>query len=348
MSSESTLTPVPRYRQILRKELPPHFLQPDNWHLVWFLPHTAIIGGSLWALSAFFTWWLAPILVVLIGHSMGCLGFLAHEICHGGAIKNKKLRHFLAGLAFSPFGIGPYLWSRWHNGEHHGNTQHRELDPDRLFLLEEYKESGILKWLYQLSPILRNIVIFGFFSVTMTQHNFFVLLGYMKDKKTTRSERATILFQFALPKVLWIGGTLLLGWHVLLLGYVVPLLIANAMVISYIATNHFLNPLADESDVLGSSLSVTLPRWLGWLDVMHSRFGAHVAHHLFPQAPSRYSRQIEEHIARLWPDRFHIMPLHKALGLLWNTPWVYDEPGTHLVNPRQQTKSPTLGNGLEP
>jgi len=337
---------VPRYRQVLRAEVPEHLLKPDNLHLLWFIPHSAIIGAGLWALTQHFTWWTAILATLLIGHSFGCLGFLAHEICHGGAMKNRFFRHLLGGIAFSPFAIGPYLWSRWHNGEHHGNTQHKELDPDRLFLVDEYKDNAILKWLYRMSPLARNLVIFGFFSLMMTQHNLTMVFTYLKDPKSTPRDRATILFQFFLPKLLWIGGTALLGWQVLVFGYLIPLLIGNAIVIGYIATNHFLNPLADESDVLATSLSVTHPRWLGWLDVLHCRFGAHVAHHLFPHAPARNGRKIEAHIARLWPERYHEMRMTRALKLLWDTPWVYDNAGEKLVDPERGTTHPTLGSGL--
>jgi fatty acid desaturase len=336
----------PRYRQILKRELPEHYLRPDNSHLVWMAVHVLIVGASLALMSAYFRWWLAPFLGLVIGHSVSCLGFIAHEICHGGTVKNKKLRHLLTGIAFSPFGIGPYLWSRWHNASHHGHTQHAELDPDRLFLIHEYQQNGVLKWLHRMAPWARNTVIFSFFSLMMTQHNITMAIAYLRDKDSSVRDRAVILFQLLLPKALWITGTALMGWEVLLLGYVLPLLIGNAIVISYIATNHFLNPLADENDVLASSLSVTLPKGFGWLDAMHCRFGAHVAHHLFPNAPSRYAREIEAKVAQLWPDRFHVMPWGKALKLLAQTPWVYDKDGESLVNPESGDTKPTLGKGL--
>ncbi|MFY9233473.1 MAG: fatty acid desaturase [Fimbriimonadaceae bacterium] len=338
---------IPRYRQELKKTLPAHYLKADNRHLLWLIPHVGIIAGSLWLMSTWFSWWLAPFLGILIGHSLGCLGFIAHETCHGGAIKNKTLRHLLTGIAFSPFGIGPYLWSRWHNAEHHGHTQDSGLDPDRLFQINEYRENAILKWLYRMSPLARNVVIFGFFSLMMSQHNVSMAIAYLRDPKTTWRERIIILYQFLLPKAFWVVLTVMLGWQILLMGYVLPLLVANALVISYIATNHFLNPLADEDDVLASSLSVTMPRGFRWLDAMHLHFGAHVAHHLFPQSPSRHARKIERELKRLWPDRYHEMPITKALALLWKTPWVYDEDGKALIDPEQNTTSPTLGHGLK-
>lgn len=337
---------IPPYRKILKEIVPAEYLKPDNTHLWWLIPHFAIIFGSFALLALFPVWWLFATLPLVIGHSFGCLGFIAHEICHGGAMANKKLRHLLAGIAFSPFGIGPFLWSKWHNAEHHGHTQHADIDPDRLFLLEEYQNKPVLKWLYQRSKTARNLAIFGFYTLMMTEQNFTAMTRYLGNPEVSKKDKTTILIEFILPNVFWIGLSLMLGWQVLVFGFIVPMLIANFMVISYISTNHFLNPLVDESDVLASSLSVTLPKWLGWLDVLHSHFGAHVSHHLFPQAPSRHSRKVERIIAEQWPHLFHEMPITRALKLLWDTPWIYDETGKALIDPHKQELIPTLGNGL--
>ena len=346
MSNLTGAEAIPRYRQILRHELPAHYLKADNSHLLWLIAHVALIAVCIWALANHFTWWLAPLLTLAIGHSFACLGFVAHETCHGGALKNQKLRHLLTAVAFSPFAIGPYLWSRWHNATHHGHTQDADLDPDRLFLIDEYKNNPVLKWLYGMSPRARNFVIFSFFSMMMTQHNITMAITYLKDPKSTSRDRATILYQFLLPKAMWIGLTASMGWGVLVFGYVLPLLVGNAIVISYISTNHFLNPLADENDVLASSLSVTWPKWLKWVDVMHLHFGAHVAHDLFPHAPTRHARKIEAKIAQLWPDRYHEMRIGSALRLLGETPWVYAAGGQQLVNPETGDTTGTLGQGL--
>lgn len=339
---------IPRYRQIVRSNVDPKLLKADNLHLLWMPVHLTVIGVCLWLLTVHFSYWTAPFLALIVGHSFACLGFVAHEVCHGGAVKNKTFRHLLTGICFSPFAIGPYLWSRWHNTEHHGNTQDKELDPDRLFMLDEYKNNPVLRFLYKRGPLFRNLVIFGFFSMMMSQHNVTCIIKYMGESKSTLRDRATMMFQFIFPNLLWIGGTALLGWPVLVFGFVIPLLVANTIVISYIATNHFLNPLADESDVLASSLSVTWPKSLIWVDTLHCHFGAHVAHHLFPHAPTRHARELESKLAQLWPDRFHSMPFGQALKLLWRTPWVYDNAGVALVNPETGSQSPTLGLGLTP
>jgi fatty acid desaturase len=346
---EPPVQKIPNYRNTVKKQIPDRWLKPDYFNLLWFLPHVALIGVSFWLLTAHFSYWTAPLLSLVIGHSMGCLGFLGHDITHGGTIRNGFIRDLLGGIAFSAFGIGPHLWRKWHNADHHGNTQIEGVDPDHLFTVEHYKHNPILKWLYKLSPLARNAVIFGSFSFRMCQHNFILLGKYVKSPKSSKRDRVVMIIQPIIQMGAWVTLTYLVGGFTLVLwGYLLPLAVANAIAICYIATNHFLNPLADERDVLASSLSVTLPRWLSWLDAWHQSFGAHVAHHLFPQAPARYVRKIEEKVAQEYPDRYHCMPLFTALKMLWKTPWVYDEEGTNLVNPRTREASPTLGHGMDP
>ena len=321
ISPDKTST-IPNYRQQLKKALPPEYLKPDHWNLLWFPFHFGVIGLCYWALHAHFSYWLAPIAALAIGHSFGCLGFLAHDVCHGGSVKNPIARDLLAGLGFSSLWIGPYLWRRWHNAEHHNNTQIEGLDPDHLFTMEDYQKNLILQALYALHPLARNIVIFSSFSYRMTQQSLRMFFTYLFSPKSTNFQRLVLIAELVVPLVAWVALSLSLGRQVLIWGYIIPVYIANAIVISYIATNHFLNPLADERDVLATSLSVTLPAGLRWLDPIHSYFGAHVAHHLFPGAPARYTRQIDAKAAELWPDRYHEMPITTALAMLWRTPWV--------------------------
>jgi len=152
--------------------------------------------------------------------------------------------------------------------------------------------------------------------------------------------------QMLVAATAWIALTWSLGPQVFVWGYVVALMVANALVISYIATNHFLNPLADERDVLATSLTVTLPKRLKWLDSWHQYFGAHVAHHLFPGASANNIRLIEAKAEELFPDRYHSMSIFRALQLLWQTPWIYEDNET-LYDPVRDERTKTLGHGLK-
>jgi fatty acid desaturase len=338
------LSAIPDYRRELKKVLPPHVFKPHPESIVWLFINLVIVGATLALMITKFNYAWAWLGSIVIGHSFGAMGFAAHEICHGSAIKGKNIRPLLAGIGFSPLWIGPYLWTKWHNAEHHNNTQVEGIDPDHLFTMETYQTSRALRALYRLSPIARNLVIFGSFCFRMTQQSMRMWISYFRTAKSFR-ERWTLIWQLVLPIAFWTAVTLPFGTNIFVFGYIIPLLIANTVAIGYIATNHFLNPLADEKDCLETSLSVTLPKSLGWLDKWHCYFGAHVAHHLFPGVPARHARMIEEKCAELWPDRFHSMPLHKALKALWDTPWVYDGR-TQLRDPQTGEVSGTLGHGL--
>lgn len=337
---------IPNYRNQVKKALPAHVFQPEYKNLLWYAFHGGILAGGLYLLTAHFSFWTAPFIAIVMGHAFACLGFLSHDVAHGGSIKNLVLRDLIAGIGFSPFAIGPYLWRRWHNADHHNNTQVEGIDPDHLFTMQDYKHNPVLRWLYRLSPLARNLVIFSSFTFRMTQQTIRMLITYLISPKSTNRERLVLLAQWILPVAGWVALTLFLGTQVLIWGYLIPLMVGNAIAISYIATNHFLNPLADERDVLATSLTVTLPKGLRWLDPLHSYFGAHVAHHLFPQAPSRSARIIEAKVAELYPDRYHSMPMHKALKLLWNTPWIYEDNET-FVDPYRDLRTKTLGHGLK-
>lgn len=337
---------IPNYRQLIRRSLPDHVFQPDYTNLWWFPVHFAIIGAGIYFLSNHFSWWAAPFIALAIGHSIACMGFLAHDVAHGGSVKNLFLRDTLALIGFSGLFISPLLWRKWHNADHHNNTQIKGVDPDHLFTIEDYKHNPVLKGLYLIHPLLRNFIIFGSFSFRMTQQQLRMLITYLRDRETSGVEKMFMVTQTVVALSLWLAITIPFGSQVFWWGYFVPLLVGNAVAISYIATNHFLNPLADERDVLATSLTVTLPKGLKWLDPWHQHFGAHVSHHLFPNVSGRHSRVIEEKAAELFPDRYHSMSIFKALQMLWKTPWVYEDHTT-LLDPVRQERTKTLGHGME-
>lgn len=338
--------PIPNYRQLIRRALPDRVFQPDFSCLWWFPVHLGIFAAGIYVLVAHFNPWIAPIVALVMGHSMACMGFLAHDIAHGGTVKRLFWRDTLAMIGFSSLFISPLLWRKWHNSDHHNNTQIKGVDPDHLFTIEDYKHNPILKFLYKIHPIARNVIIFGSFTFRMTQQQLRMLITYLMDRETRPSEKVNMVLQELVMVGAWVAVTLPFGMHVLAWGYLVPLMVCNTIAISYIATNHFLNPLADERDVLATSLTVTLPKGLRWLDSWHQHFGAHVAHHLFPTVSGRFTRQIEDKAAELFPDRYHSMSIFTALKMLWNTPWVYEDHTT-LIDPVRDQRSKTLGHGME-
>ena len=136
----------------------------------------------------------------------------------------------------------------------------------------------------------------------------------------------------------WLAVLALVGPWSFLFVYVVPVLVANGIVMSYIATNHFLNPLTETNDPLANTLSVTAPRWL---ERLHLQFGYHVEHHLFPAMSTRHAPPVRDLLIARWPERYQSMPLWRALLRLARTARVY-KSDTVLVDPRSGREWQTL------
>jgi fatty acid desaturase len=150
---------------------------------------------------------------------------------------------------------------------------------------------------------------------------------------TARQHRLAIAQTLA-AVVVWALVGYLVGPMGFLFAFVIPHLIANAVVMVYILSNHSLSPLTQTNDPLLNSLSVTAPRLL---EVVHLQFGFHVEHHLFPAMSPRHAHLVREGIRRRWPGRYQAMSLARALHLLWISPRVY-ENATTLFHPRSQER----------
>src|SRR5262249_19794893 len=125
------------------------------------------------------------------------------------------------------------------------------------------------------------VFLFVWFSV----HSFLVLVFHSRrNDYYARVSRRIVYAQTAAMAAFWIAVLAIVGPRPFLFLYVVPTLVANAVAMSYIATNHFLNPLTEMNDPLANTLSVTSPRWVTWL---HLQFGHHVEHHVFPTMSGR-------------------------------------------------------------
>ena len=137
----------------------------------------------------------------------------------------------------------------------------------------------------------------------------------------------------------WATVAVLVGLVSFLFVFVIPLLVANVIVMSFILTNHALSPRVEINDPLVTGLSVTTPRWLEWITL---QFGYHVEHHLFPAMSSRNARTVRALLRKRWPGRYQSMPLWRALGQLHRTARVYKDAVT-LVDPRTGREYPKLG-----
>lgn len=334
------LTHLREYTKELKKRLPRDYFKPVPTRLLWLIPHLGAIGACIWLLTAYdLPVWVKLGISLMIGLSFSALGFLAHEVLHGSVVRTPFVRDTVGAICFAPFALGPKIWRKWHNVEHHGHTQ-GDQDPDAMGTLEDFHNRRGVRALYSLHPQLRSLVTFVAFSFWFTLHAFLMLVQFYPS--LDRRDRVHVVLQFALPVACWTLFLIWFGWDVFLYAYVIPHFVANFTVMSYIATNHMLNPLTPVNDPLANSLTVTKPRWV---DVLHLNFSHHTEHHVFPAMNPKYAPKVKALMKELWPERYNEMPHWRALQALWRTPRLYRNE-SELADPKRKLAYPVLGRGM--
>ncbi len=339
----SELHTIGWYAKRISPHLPRKAFQPAPERLWGGLAYLLLAVGGIGAIALYdLPLWGNLAAAFVIGNSFAGLGFLGHEILHGTVVRKPWLRDLLGGICFLQFSLGPKLWRKWHNVEHHGNTQDEDHDPDAWATMEELYKRPFLRWLYLLPPWVRSVINFTSFTLFFTVHSFLMLVRFYPQFK--RKDRVKVLLQYLVPTAMWIALLVAVGPYKWLFAYLLPLMLANFLVICYISTNHHLNPLVEVNDPLANSLSVTVPRWV---DVLHFNFSYHTEHHLFPGMNPKWGPLVKHHVKRMWPERYHEMPMLEALKALWNTPRIYHNH-TDLVDPHRALGYGSLGHNLSP
>lgn len=331
------------YAARVSPELPKEAFQPVPARLLGGLAYLIVIIASILTISLFE---LSPLVYValafILGFSYASMGFLGHEVLHGTVVRTPWLRNLLGAIFFWPLCTGPRLWRKWHNLEHHVHTQDEAKDPDAWPTAIKASKYFIIRWAYKLPLPVRSCFGFLFLSFQFSLHSLNMFKLYIKQ--FSLKNRSILIFQLLLPWASWIALLFLIGPMKWFFAFLLPLMIANVIVMGYISTNHRLNPLVDVNDPLANCLTVTVPKWV---DVLNFNFSYHTEHHLFPGMNSKYYPLVKAEILKKWPDRYHEMPLSKALLTLWKTPRVYHDK-KELLDPKSNVVYSTLGNGLNP
>ncbi len=334
---------VQHYAREVRPQLPKAVFQKAPSRLLWLPLHLAIIlSTASFVVLASPPWYLALFAAVIAGHSWGCLGFLAHEAMHHALLKNRTLEKCVGYLGFGIYCLSPTLWTAWHNQAHHGNTANWIADPDGFVDLGFWKKNRLLRELEKLSPGSGHKQSALFLFIWFPLHSLLVLFFHSQQNGYyTRISRRQVYTESAAMLAFWVGVLFLVGPYPFLFVYVVPMLIGSATIMSYIATNHFLNPFTKTNDPLANSLSVTGPRWL---ERFHLNFGYHVEHHLFPAMSARHAPAVRDVLRSLYGERYLSMPHTRALRLVYTRPKLHDSADT-LVDPETMTRFNTLAPG---
>ncbi len=329
------------YTKALKARLPRHFFEPVPARMGYLPVFLALFGLSAWGIVATPYLGLKLLLSLGIGYAFVGLGFLAHEILHGAVTKNPLLRSLAGSVAFMPLMVGARLWRKWHNVEHHGHTQHPHDDPDAMGALEAAIQKPLVRWMFRQVPAFRSFFLFFSFTFWFTLHAYRMFWRFLPEFKP--NERPVVIFQAVLPPLVWLMVLFWLGPLNFLFVYGLPWLMANFIAMSFIATNHLLNPITETNDPLLNSLTVRNPRWLEWLTL---GFGYHIEHHVFPALSPKYAHRVAQKLKELWPERYNELPHWKALYYLWKTPRLYRDH-RNLIEPTTGQVFGTLGFGLD-
>ena len=335
------LRPIATYAKAVRPHLPDAAFEPATSRLLWLPWHVGVIALLAWALAtdriAAPLW---PLASLAIGAAMAFVAFLGHEILHGGVVRGRVAIRVLGWVCLLPFTVSPTLWTNWHNRVHHNHAMQPGADPDLYPTLDEYRSDRFARLMADYFGLggrrLRGFIglLLGF-----TGQSQQMLWEARKHGILTAAQHRRALGEFLLGVAVWVGVAFLVGATAFLFIYVIPLVVANVIVMSFILTNHSLSPLTREvNDPLVNSLSVTLPRPLEWLSL---EFGYHVEHHLFPAMSSRHARLVRAKLRELFPAHYQSLPLPVALRELYRTGRVYLDDHT-LIDPRTGATYPAL------
>jgi fatty acid desaturase len=319
------------YNKIISAHLKPEFFERNplrlNYLMVFLLSN---IGIVYLVLNFELHWGLKIILGLCVGYFNSALAFISHETSHGSVVKSKNLQDAIVFFAFAPFMMSPTYWRFWHNRLHHGNTQYVLKDPDAFPTMSVFKNSKYLQNIFAWTPGSKSILSYSYFFFWFS---FQSLLNQthmrFKNKMWDEMNHKRVTLEF-LAQVVLVGIYIyVMGMNNLFFMVMIPMLVQNYVLVSYISTNHNLSPLTKVNDPLMNSLTVTNHKVF---DFMHLNFGYHVEHHIFPRMSGAYTKKTHEVMKKIFPETYQFMKKSEALKLLYATARIYKNPTT-LVNP---------------
>lgn len=318
-------------RRRIRTELPEDTFAPRPWRALWFVPLVATaVGGIATIVVARPPWYWSLLIALVVGQCLAAMGFLSHEALHGSLVRRGPLQTALGYLGFAPMLVSPTLWRTWHNQVHHGRTNMGNSDPDGFGTVARYEAAPSTRFVARLAPGSRHPLSYFFLGYWFVFHGQIVLWiqsRYLRSFARLNRRRAVI--DSAVAALAWITVAVLAGPFHALFAVVVPVVVANVLVMGYIATNHFLRPLTESNDPLENSMSV---RTLPLVDRLHFNFSHHVEHHLFPNMSGANAPRVRAWLEENEAERYVAPPHWLAVSYLYRTPRVYRD-ATTLCDP---------------
>ena len=272
-------------------------------------------------------------IAVFIGLLYGSLFFLGHEISHGAIVRSRQVKTSLLYITFFIFCLSPHFWHIWHVRVHHGFTNMAGIDPDNYGTLDEHSRYPSTRFVLKFAPGCGHFLSTLYLLIWFPIHSQGVL--WVQSRRTPvfmSLKRGRAALDSAAMLAVWIIVDFAVGGHAALYINVIPFIVANFVIMSYISTNHLLCPLTDHTDPLTSSMSVKSCKLF---DLLFLNFSHHVEHHLFPAMSSCYAPLVRKSLERHAKDRYFAPNHWRALLLVFQTPKLY-KTNTTLVDPNDR------------
>ena len=312
-----------RLKALVRQDLPEHVLVREPLRLLWALPFAlAIAAGTVLVVSVTMPWYAALGCSLILGNLYAAFMFFGHETAHGGIVGSRRLQNLLLYFSHLVFLMPPQLWRHWHNWAHHANTNIDGIDPDTFGRIDNPRNtSGAGAWVQvRICPGSGHWLSLLYLPFSFTIHGQGVLWWHSTKSTFKELNRNRAVLEALLMLTFWVGLGMVIGPLDSLYAIILPMMIANTVVMSYVATNHMLSPLVERPDNVTTTLGVTTCRLF---DFMHLHFSHHLEHHLFLSASHRYYPLMRESLRRHAADHY-LAPTHwQALRTLFSTPRLY-------------------------
>ncbi|SMF00475.1 fatty acid desaturase family protein [Pseudobacteriovorax antillogorgiicola] len=323
MTHSAALPPAKQIKRAIINELGQRTLRSHPWQALLYLP---IVGGiatiTAVVIQNDFVWQLNLALSVLLAMFYGAAVFLAHEAMHGSIVRNAIGQEIMGYLGFTLFLVSPHLWRVWHNKNHHGHTNQGNRDPDSFGTIDRYERVRSTRFVTQLAPGGRSWLSYLFLFYWFTFHGQVVLWiqsKFLHDFKGTNRKRAFV--DTSLMLAFWVALGLSAGAYKSIFVILIPMVLGNFTIMSYIATNHFLMP--QDPHPLKNSMGINTSRFF---DIIHFNFSHHIEHHLFPSVNWSQFPKIRRWLQKNYPEDYTAPSHGQALRLLYSTPRIYRDP----------------------
>ncbi len=326
MYQTTDLLPHGHYLKALKPALPEKAFAPNPAKLIKVAVYLVALIGAYVVLSLDMSWMIRAGIALLIANLMACLAFLAHDLSHNTILRKARLRYPLEVLLWGLNLIPATMWIRVHNRSHHAHANTPQ-DPDRRFLKKEeslvtrlysrvfYPSKKAVRWnpvvgAHFVPYILRNVA-----SVFYPSQNKPSVIPH--KVAFSMRERIRVILELVvivgLQLLIWqISGA---SWATYVWAAPVPVVLVSGIIMFYVFTNHYLNPVCESHDPVTGSTSVVVPSF--W-DRLHENFSYHTEHHLFPNMDSSHYPLVSEILEDRFPERYNRMPIGKAWQKLWD------------------------------